>query len=98
MSQTLFVGNLPSQTTELELTTIFARHGRVLRAWLEPFKTSPKHARQGFVELHADDAENVLWILNRSWYKNRQINVQSKKHQPRVRKSTEREVYSVSGY
>ncbi|HEY9844068.1 MAG TPA: RNA-binding protein, partial [Candidatus Obscuribacterales bacterium] len=80
MPQTLFVSNLPSQITDHELETIFSRHGRVLRAWLEqpsPSAKGHRSTRKGFVEMHPEDAENVIWILNGSWYKTNCLDVQS---------------------
>ncbi len=103
MQQTLFVSNLPSQTTDSDLETIFSRHGRVLRAWIQPDKQNtphnPKHTtRRGFVEMHPEDADNVIWIMNGSWYKNRQIDVQNSANRKQRHVSKERTVYIAGRY
>ena len=110
MPQTLFVSNLPSQITEAELETIFSRHGRVLRAWLDPGQParSPKAAvshgkargpaRKGYVEVHPEDADTIVWTLNGSWYKTSWIDVQTQAEHRRRSQSRERAVYTAYRY
>lgn len=112
MQQTLFVTNLPSQTTDMDLETIFSRHGRVVRAWLQPAEaagngnanrgartgSNSRATRKGFVEMHPEDADQVIWILNGSWYKNRQIDVQNSAMRKERSQNKERSVYIASRY
>ena len=119
--QTLFVSNLPPQITDEELETIFARHGRVTRAWLRPSKEAegpidnrsanrndnrndrnPRNKgprKSGFVEVHSDDAEQVIWIMNGSWYKTSCIDVMTEAdRRKRAKAPRERTVYTAHSY
>lgn len=78
--QTLFIHNLPSQTTDAELEMIFARHGRVLKATVQAAKPSEGRRRDsvsGQVQVHADDVEQISWIMSGSWYKNKCLDVRT---------------------
>lgn len=118
MLQTLFVSNLPPQITDEELETIFARHGRVTRAWLRPSKEAEGRSdsrndgrndnrnnrskgprKSGFVEVHSDDAEQVIWIMNGSWYKTSCIDVMTEaERRKRAKAPRERTVYTAHSY
>ena len=112
MPETLFVSNLPHQTTDLDLETIFSRHGRVLRAWIvtdtseaprqQPAGRKPtqhKGSCKGYVEVHPEDVEQVILVLNGSWYKTNVIDVQTEaQRRQRNRMPRERTVFTSSRY
>lgn len=75
----IFVSNLPAKTTETDLRRLFANHGKVVKAWL----TAPaEEGGHGFVEMSFGEAQVAIRALNRSWYKNRRLNVQKSRFIP----------------
>lgn len=108
MPQTLFINNLPSHTTDAELATIFSRHGRVLKAWINPSKIASKSpsARthrhgtvSGVVEVHPDDFEQMSWVMAGSWYKNKCLDVQTEAMRRQGNSQTrERAIYTDTRY
>lgn len=94
--QTLFIDNLPSQTTDTELATIIARHGRVLKASIRTKADNKRRqAVSGVVELHPDDFEHVSWVMAGSWYKNKCLDVRTSLGQ---REPRERSIYTAHRY
>lgn len=100
--QTLFIHNLPSQTTDAELEMIFARHGRVLKACVQPAKASEGRRRDsvsGQVQVHADDVEQISWIMAGSWYKNKCLDVKTQAQRRNARQERgERAIYDAYRY
>ena len=60
----IYAGNLPSDTTERELTELFAKHGRVRSLKLQVDVFSGKCRGFGFVEMEGHDARAAIAALN----------------------------------
>lgn len=111
---TLFVSNLPPETTPAELEKIFSRHGQVVQAQVAVSQKTGQIQNFGVVEMPEADAQWACDTLHRSWYKNNCIEVQysrpfvsSRAPQERDRnrdnrvsdpRLKSREVYLVSGF
>lgn len=92
----VYVSNLPKDATHNDLRKIFARHGKVMKAWIVEDQETGDSRGFGFVEMPFGDAQNAIHILNRSWFKNRRLNVQKGRFHAGPRK--ERSVYTSSRY
>ncbi len=65
MSKKLYVGNLPYQTTEEDLSQAFGAHGQVASATIITDKFSGRSKGFGFVEMSSDDeAQKAIDALN----------------------------------
>ena len=64
MSKTLYVGNLPWQSTEQELTTAFEAHGQVISARIVTDRETGRSRGFGFVEVEDADAEKMIKAMN----------------------------------
>lgn len=64
MSKTLYVGNLPWQTTEQELTTSFEAHGQVVSARIVTERETGRSRGFGFVEVEDADAGKMIKAMN----------------------------------
>lgn len=64
MSKTLYVGNLPWQTTEAELTTAFEAHGQVISARMVTERETGRSRGFGFVEVEDADAGKMIKAMN----------------------------------
>ncbi|MGE3724832.1 MAG: RNA recognition motif domain-containing protein [Candidatus Sericytochromatia bacterium] len=73
---TLFVSNLPPETTPAELEKIFSRHGQVVQAQVAVSQKTGQIQNFGVVEMSESDAQWACETLHRSWYKNNCIEVQ----------------------
>jgi len=60
----IYAGNLPSDTTEKELTELFAAHGRVRSIKLAHDVFSGKCRGFGFVEMEGHEARAAIAALN----------------------------------
>jgi RNA recognition motif-containing protein len=70
----LYIGNLPYQTTEDDLKTLFADYGTVLSATLITDRDSGRSKGFGFVELEDDaKAQEAITALDKSAYGERTI-------------------------
>jgi RNA recognition motif-containing protein len=70
----LYIGNLPYQTTEDDLKTVFADYGTVLSATLITDRDSGRSKGFGFVELEDDaKAQEAITALDKSAYGERTI-------------------------
>jgi len=64
VSKTLYVGNLPWQTTEEELTNTFEAHGSVISARIVTERETGRSRGFGFVEVEDADAGKILKAMN----------------------------------
>lgn len=64
MSKTLYIGNLPWQTTEAELTSAFEAHGQVISARIVTERETGRSRGFGFVEVEDADAGKVIKAMN----------------------------------
>ncbi len=60
MSKTLYVGNLPWQATEEELTTAFEAHGQVVSARIVTDRETGRSRGFGFVEVEDADSGKII--------------------------------------
>lgn len=64
MSKTLYVGNLPWQTTEVELTGAFEAHGQVVSSRIVTERETGRSRGFGFVEVEDADAGKMIKAMN----------------------------------
>jgi RNA recognition motif-containing protein len=64
VSKTLYVGNLPWQITEAELTTSFEAHGQVISSRIVTERETGKSRGFGFVEVEDADAQKMVKAMN----------------------------------
>jgi RNA recognition motif-containing protein len=64
VSKTLYVGNLPWQTTEEELTNSFEAHGQVISSRIVTDRETGRSRGFGFVEVEDADAGKILKAMN----------------------------------
>jgi RNA recognition motif-containing protein len=64
VSKTLYVGNLPWQTSESELTAAFEPHGQVISSRIVTELQTGKSRGFGFVEVEDADAQNMIKAMN----------------------------------
>lgn len=87
----VFISNLPRETRGIDLKNAFSEHGRVLKAWLVEDPETGFHKGIGFVEMPFGDAMKAIKAMNRSWFKNKRINVQKSRFMPRPPRERRRE-------
>jgi len=66
VSKTLYVGNLPWQATEAELTSSFEAHGQVISTRMVTERETGKSRGFGFVEVEDADAQKMIKAMNGS--------------------------------
>ncbi len=78
----LFVGNLPSSTTETELTALFAEFGTVRSLTLATDIFSRQCKGFGFVEMEGHEARAAIAALDGKDFKGKglKVNFESPKH------------------
>ena len=64
MSKTLYVGNLPWQATEAELTSSFEAHGQVISARMVTERETGRSRGFGFVEVEDADTQKMIKAMN----------------------------------
>ncbi|SEP46264.1 RNA recognition motif domain-containing protein [Propionispora vibrioides] len=64
MSKTLYVGNLPWQTTEDDLADVFRQHGTVISSRIVTDRDTGRARGFGFVEVDDADAEKMVEAMN----------------------------------
>lgn len=79
MVKTLFVGNLPWNTTPDELTSFFGEYGRVVNSRIIADRDTGRSKGYGFVEVEDEDAETIIANLNGKELKGRAITVNEAK-------------------
>lgn len=76
MSKKLFIGNLPFQVTDFDLTDLFKQYGDVVSAKVVVDRMTGRSKGFGFVEMNAEDsAKQAVEALNGTDLKGRPINV-----------------------
>ncbi|TET31905.1 MAG: RNA-binding protein [Planctomycetota bacterium] len=78
MSKRLYVGNLPYETTEEELRTLFADFGEVVSATIITDRESGRSKGFGFIEL-AEGGEAAIAELSGKEYEGRTLRVDEAK-------------------
>jgi RNA recognition motif-containing protein len=79
MSKKLFVGNLSFQTTESDLTDMFAAYGPVEAATIITDRETGRSKGFGFVTMSEDDANKAAASLNGSEVNGRALTVNEAK-------------------
>jgi len=71
--KTLYVGNLPWNTTEAELVTALEVHAPVISARIITERETGRSRGFGFVEVADEDAERVIKAMNGASLKGRSL-------------------------
>jgi len=77
----IFAGNLPADTTENDLTTLFSAHGRVRSIRLMQDVFSGKCKGFGFIEMEGHEARAAIAALNGKEFKGQPLRVNEEKPQ-----------------
>lgn len=77
--KTLFVGNLPWNTTPDELTSFFSEHGKVITSRIIADRDTGRSKGYGFVEVEDEDVGTVVNAMNGKDFKGREITVNEAK-------------------
>lgn len=64
MSKTLYVGNLPWETTEADLADVFRQHGTVMGSRIITDRDTGRARGFGFVEVEDADADRMVAAMN----------------------------------
>lgn len=83
MSKTLYIGNLPWETTESDLADMFQQHGSVISSRIVTDRETGRARGFGFVEVADADADKMIAATNDSEIGGRRIVVNESK--PRQR-------------
>lgn len=75
MAKTIYVGNLPYNTSESELQELFAKHGNVLSVKLIIDRETGRSRGFGFVEMDDGEAENAINALNGTDFGDRSLRI-----------------------
>lgn len=79
--KTIFIGNLPADTTEQELTTLFSAYGRVRSIRLVQDVFSGACRGFGFIEMEGHEARAAIAGLNGHEIRNKQLKVNEERPQ-----------------
>ena len=79
MVQKIYVGNLPFNATEAEVTKLFAEHGEVVSVALPTDRETGRPRGFGFVEMDDDAARKAIAALNGKDFGGRALNVNEAK-------------------
>ena len=79
MSKTLYVGNLPWQTNETELTSAFEAHGQVISSRIVTEMGTGKSRGFGFVDMEDADAEKAIAAMSGQKWGDRELTVNEAK-------------------
>ncbi|MDF2569090.1 RNA recognition motif domain-containing protein [Sporomusa malonica] len=79
MAKTLYVGNLPWNTTETALADAFRPHGSVVSSRIITDKETGRSRGFGFVEVEDADADKMVEAMNGFDFAGRQIVVNEAK-------------------
>jgi RNA recognition motif-containing protein len=80
--KTLYVGNLPYRANESTVRELFSEHGFVHSVRLMKDKHTGKRRGFGFVEMSADNIEQVISTLNDMEFQQRTLKVREAKERP----------------
>ncbi len=75
MPKSIYVGNLPSGTSEEEVRALFAQYGTVHSVKLISDRETGRARDFGFVEMEARDAETAIGELNGASFQGRALRV-----------------------
>ncbi|GBE09747.1 RNA recognition motif [bacterium BMS3Bbin12] len=75
MPKSIYVGNLPSNTSEEEVGALFARYGTVHSVKLVTDRETGRARDFGFVEMETRDAETAIGELNGASFQGRALRV-----------------------
>ncbi len=75
MVKTLYVGNLPYQTTEAELKELFEEYGEVNSAKIITDRETGRSRGFGFVEISEESAQKAIDSLNGTNFGGRNLKV-----------------------
>ncbi len=75
MPKSIYVGNLPFNTSEEEIRALFAQYGTVHSVKLITDRETGRPRGFGFVEMEARDAETAIGELNGTSFQERAIRV-----------------------
>ena len=75
MVKTLYVGNLPYQTTEAELKELFEEYGEVNSAKIITDRETGRSRGFGFVEISEENAQKAIDSLNGANFGGRNLKV-----------------------
>lgn len=79
MTTTLYVGNLPWNTTPEDLTTFFAQYGQVIGSRIITDRETGRSRGFGFVEVEDAQAEQMIQDLNGKDFNGRPLTVNEAK-------------------
>jgi RNA recognition motif-containing protein len=84
LTKTIFVGNLPWEVTEQDLTEAFSQYGPVEATRVAQDRETNRSRGFGFVEMSDADAERAIEALNNSEWGGRRLTVsEAKERAPR---------------
>lgn len=93
MTKRIYVGNLPSQTTERELTVLFEQVGQVVAVRIMTDRDTGRSKGFGFVEMGSEEAEKAIMQLNRANLNGHTLSISEAR--PRPESSAERGIPPV---
>ncbi len=84
MVKTLYVGNLPYQTTEDQLKELFEEYGKVSSSKIITDRETGRSRGFGFVEIDEENAQKAIESLNGANYGGRNLKVnEARERKPR---------------
>jgi RNA recognition motif-containing protein len=93
MTKRIYVGNLPSHTTERDLTSLFEQVGRVVAVRIMTDRDTGRSKGFGFVEMGSEEAEKAIMQLNRADLNGHTLSVSEARARPQS--SADRGIPSV---
>ena len=82
MTKRIYVGNLPSHTTEQELTSLFEQAGRVVAVRILTDRDTGRAKGFGFVEMGSEEAEQAIRQLHRATLNGQPLSVSEARPRP----------------
>jgi len=82
MTKRIYVGNLPSHTTERDLTSLFEQAGRVLAVRIMTDRDTGRSKGFGFVEMGGEEAEKAIMQLHRANLNGQPLSVSEARPRP----------------
>jgi RNA recognition motif-containing protein len=79
MPKTLYVGNLPWGTSEVDLADVFRQYGAVISSRIITDKETGRSRGFGFVEVEDNDADKMVSAMNGAEFGGRQVVVNEAK-------------------
>lgn len=75
MSKRIYVGNLPFNTTEEEIRSLFSAHGEVISVNIISDRDTGRSRGFCFVEMSEDDSQRAISALDNSDFNSRKLHV-----------------------